>query len=158
MPDTFHQIQLEKAGPSPDAVLASTVNLNSVKWKDFQLTQLFEITGTHTTPVTRLESYGLGDHPYVTTRATNNGVRGFYDHATEEGNVLVVDSAVLGYCSYQRDDFSASDHVEKLTPRFDMNQYLGIFLTTVINQNQYRYSYGRKASQERLRKTYIKLP
>ena len=158
MSDAFQEIQLEKAVPSPDAILATTVKLSSVKWKGFQLAELFDIAGTKTTPIARLDSHGLGDYPYVTTRATNNGVHDFYDHATEKGNVLVVDSAVVGYCSYQRGDFSASDHVEKLTPRFDMNQYLGIFLATVINHNQYRYSYGRKASQKRLRKTWIKLP
>ncbi len=94
----------------------------------------------------------------LTTRARNNGVRAFYDYYTEKGNVLVVDSAVLGYCSYQQDDFSASDHVEKLIPKFEFNQYLGMFLTTIINHNQYLFSYGRKASQKRLKKTFIKLP
>ena len=158
MPDTFHEVQLEKAGPSPDAILATAVKSDSVGWKAFQLAELFDITGTKTTPVSELELHGLGHYPYVTTRATNNGISGFYGHATEKGGVLVVDSAVVGYCSYQRDDFSASDHVEKLIPKFAMNQYLGMFLATVINHNQYRFSYGRKASQKRLRKTWIKLP
>jgi hypothetical protein len=94
----------------------------------------------------------------VTTQATNNGVGGFYDHFTETGNVLVIDSAVLGYCGYQRHNFSASDHVEKLTPKFNMNQYVALFLTTVLNLEQYRYNYGRKASQTRLRKAIVRLP
>ena len=88
MPDAFQEIQLGKAGPPPDPIFASTVKLTSAEWKDFQLTELFDITGTGTTPSAQLESYGLGDYPYVTTRSTNNGVSGFYDYATEEGNVL----------------------------------------------------------------------
>ena len=138
MPDDFQEIQLGRAGPSRNPIIESTLNLTSVKWKDFRLVELFDISGTKATPMERLESYGIGKCPYITTRASNNGVGGFYDHATEEGNVLVVDSAVVGYCSYQPYDFSASDHVEKLIPKFDMNEYLGIFLTTVINYNQYR--------------------
>ena len=83
---------------------------------------------------------------------------GFFNYFTETGKILTVDSAVLGYCSYQSFNFSASDHVEKLTPKFSMNQYVAMFLTTIMNLEQYRYSYGRKASQGRLKKTRIKLP
>jgi restriction endonuclease S subunit len=105
-----------------------------------------------------LEEYGIGHYPYVTTQATNNGVRGFYDFYTEEGNVLTVDSAVLGYCAYQPLNFSASDHVEKLIPKFKMNKYIAMFLTTIINLEQYRYNYGRKCSQSRMKQAKIKLP
>jgi len=69
-----------------------------------------------------------------------------------------VDSAVLGYCSYQPLPFSASDHVEKLIPKFKINKYIALFLTTIINLEQYRYNYGIKCSQIRMRKLKIKLP
>lgn len=97
-------------------------------------------------------------YPYVTTQATNNGIRNFYDIFTDEGNILTIDSAVLGFCSYQPLNFSASDHVEKLVPKFELNVYKALFLTTVINKEQYRYSYGRKYNQDRIRETVIKLP
>lgn len=105
-----------------------------------------------------LEEYGSGKYPYVTTQATNNGMDGFYDFFTEEGNVLTVDSAVLGYCSYQPSPFSASDHVEKLIPKFKMNKYIAMFMATIVNQEQYRYNYGRKCSQSRMDQIRIKLP
>ena len=158
IPESFQAVQLEGSTPVDIPILDISLNLTSIEWKSFRLCDLFSISGTKTTSQAQLKSHGTGNFPYVTTKATNNGVRGFYDHATERGQVLVVDSAVLGYCSYQRDAFSASDHVEKLIPKFDMNQYLGIFLATVINHNQYRYSYGRKASQTRLKNAWIKLP
>ena len=100
-------------------------------------------------------------YPYVTTQATNNGVKGFCDSWTEavgEGGVLTIDSAVAGYCAWQNRPFSASDHVEKLTPKFPMNECVAMFLTAVINIEQYRYNYGRKCSQTRLRKARIRLP
>ena len=158
IPESFQEIQLECSSPVAAPILDICLDLTSVEWKDFRLCDLFSISGTKTTPLAQLKSYGAGNSPYVTTKASNNGVHDFYDHATEQGQVLVVDSAVLGYCSYQRDDFSASDHVEKLTPKFDMNKYISIFLATIINHNQYRFSYGRKACQERLRSAWIKLP
>ena len=134
------------------------INLNIDKWELFELDKLFTITGSKTTPLLELEEYGKGKYSYVTTQATNNGVEGFYDFYTEEGNVLTVDSAVLGYCSYQPFNFSASDHVEKLIPTFEMNKYVAMFLVTIMNLEKYRYNYGRKCSQTRMKQISIKLP
>jgi restriction endonuclease S subunit len=100
----------------------------------------------------------LGNTNFRNVNATNNGVDGFFDFYTEEGNVLTVDSAVLGYCSYQPFDFSASDHVEKLIPTFEMNKYIAMFLVTIMNLEKYRYNYGRKCSQTRMKQISIKLP
>ncbi|KKW40067.1 MAG: hypothetical protein UY89_C0006G0003 [Parcubacteria group bacterium GW2011_GWA1_54_9] len=134
------------------------VRLSVDQWQYFDLKDLFKITGSKTTSIIDLQEVGFGKYPFVTTQATNNGVEGFYDLYTESGNVLTVDSAVLGYCSYQPENFSASDHVEKLIPNFNMNRYIALFLVTIFNQEQYRYNYGRKASQERIRNRGIKLP
>lgn len=138
----------------------NNIQLNTKNWKSFKLSsdELFVIKGSKTVPILELEEYGKGEYPFVTTAATNNGVEGFYAHYTEGGNVLTIDSAVIGYCSYQPLNFSASDHVEKLMPNFPLNKYIAMFLTTVINQEQYRYNYGRKAAHIRLNNAYIKLP
>ncbi len=158
VPTEFVQFPLETGEPSADPLKHEIFELDVGSWKEFPLSDWFTVSGTKTTSPTALEAYGDGVHPYVTTKATNNGTDGFYDHATEPGNVLVVDSAVLGYCSFQAEDFTASDHVEKLAPRFQMNSYIALFLTTVINLEHHRYNYGRKASQQRLRKGFVKLP
>ncbi|MDR2430725.1 MAG: restriction endonuclease subunit S [Candidatus Margulisbacteria bacterium] len=132
--------------------------IDTSNWQNFNLADLFEIKGTKTTPLIELQEYGAGRFPFVTTQATNNGVEGYYNFSTEKGGVLTVDSAVLGFCSYQDADFSASDHVEKLTPKFNMTKNIAMFLVTIMNREQYRYNYGRKASQERLKARSIKLP
>jgi hypothetical protein len=157
----FEKITLDNIiSVSKEAISNKRLELRTGEWKYFKLASpnLFRITGSKTTPLLELEGYGPGKYPYVTTQATNNGVAGFYDFFTETGNILVVDSAVLGYCSYQPLNFSASDHVEKLIPKFKMNQYIGMFLATILNLEQYRYSYGRKACQSRLKVTSISLP
>jgi len=134
------------------------VVIDSKKWKEIELQNIFDIKGSKTTPKLKLIESGEGKYPYVTTRASNNAVDGFYSTWTDKGNVLTIDSATIGYCSFQEDDFSASDHVEKLIPKFEMNIYTALFLQTIINLEQFRYSYGRKYNQERIRKTKIKLP
>ena len=158
MPASFEGISLRTGSISPESAVPASLELTATGWKEFKLSDLFDISGTQTTTLTALQASGNGAYPYITTQAKNNAVGGFYDHTTEKGNVLVIDSAVLGYCSYQRADFSASDHVEKLTPRFSMNQYMALFLTTVMNLERYRYSYGRKASQQRIRQSNVRLP
>ena len=145
--------------PSTESFHQKKCDLKDREWGYFNLKDLFRITGSKTNLFTDLEeSDSANGYPYVSTQATNNGVNGFVDTYTEDGNVLTIDSAVLGYCAYQEKPFSASDHVEKLIPEFKMNKYIAMFLVTVINQEQYRYNYGRKCSQTRLKANQIKLP
>jgi len=162
VPDRFIKIKIgEIDKTSKDSVVDKKFNLKIKKWKLFNLTRsggLFRIKGSTTTPVMELEEYGKGGYPHITTQATNNGTEGHYDFYSEEGNVLTVDSAVLGYCAYQRLPFSASDHVEKLIPKFKINKYIAMFLVTILNLEQYRYNYGRKCSQTRMEKINIRLP
>lgn len=127
-------------------------------WEDFKLADLFEVTGTATTKVEVLNSYGRGYYPYVTTQSTNNGVKSYYDYFTEKGNILTIDSATIGSCFYQDRNFSASDHVEKLVPKFKLNQFIGEFLSVIIQQEMFRYGYGRKFNQKRIKNTILKLP
>jgi len=159
IPEEYLDIKIEnidKTSKSPKK--KANINIDFKTWNPFKLTALFDIKGTKTTPLLELEEYGKGKFPYVTTQATNNGIDGFYDHYTEEGNVLTIDSAVIGYCSYQPQKFSASDHVEKLIPKFEMNNYVAMFFATILNLEQYRYNYGRKASQTRMKEILVKLP
>ena len=139
-------------------VASSPIPLNTKEWELFKIPNLFTITGTKTTPIVDLEYSGYGEYPYVTTQATNNGVDGFFTTQTEASGVLTIDSAVCGYCSYQSLPFSASDHVEKLIPLFDMDIYVAMFFVTIFNVEQYRYNYGRKCSHTRLKEAEIRLP
>ena len=135
------------------------MELNVQDWKEFKLSDYFDVKGSATTKLDVLiDEYGAGNYPYVTTQATNNGVAGYYNCFTEEGNILVADSAVAGYVSYQSYNFSASDHVEKIIPKYYFNKYIAMFLVTVLNKDNYRYSYGRKFNQDNIRNTIMKLP
>ena len=132
--------------------------INISEWKEYKVKNLFDVKGTKTTKIEELENYGKGYYPYVTTQAVNNGVANKYNYYTESGGVLTIDSAVLGYCTYQEKPFSASDHVEKLTPKFKMNKYIALFFVALFNNECYKYSYGRKANQLKIKETILKLP
>lgn len=155
---SFRILNSESKISSISSLLNKKLNFSVENWRWFLINDLFEISGTKTTPKLKLEEIGGGEYPYITTQSTNNGVEGFYNFYTEQGNVMVIDSAVAGFCSYQENNFSASDHVEKLTPKFKLNKYIGLFLQTIINLEQFRYSYGKKFNQIKIRSTKIKLP
>ncbi len=159
VPFKFTQIDISKIDKiTQGSVLEKKLNLEVDNWAFFKLSSLFKIVGSKTTSLLNLKEYGKGIYPYVTTQATNNGIAGFYDFYTEDRECLTLDSAVIGYCSYQRISFSASDHVEKMIPKFKMSKYIAMFVVTILNMEQYRYNYGRKRSQTRIKTEYIRLP
>ncbi len=134
--------------------------MDTTNWKEFALTDLFNITGSKTTPKKELFFNDDEKYPYVTTAGTNNGVFGYTSKYTELGNVLTVDSAVLGSTFYQKYNFTASDHVEKLIPKFNMNEYVALFFVGILNKTAtiYRYAYNEKRSQVALQSEKISLP
>ena len=49
--------------------------------------------------------------------------------------------------------------MEKIWPKNkELNQYKALFLTTILNFENYKYSYGRKRNLENIRKEKILLP
>lgn len=145
-----------------DAIIAvgGGHKINTSTWKEFNLKDLFEISGSKTTSKQTLNKIGIGKHPYITTQATVNGVGGYFDFYTEQGDCLTIDSAVLGTCFYQQENFSASDHVEILRPKFEWNKYVALFLVNILNNTgrHYNYSYLLKRSQMQLKQETIPLP
>ena len=94
--------------------------------------------------MSKLEKYKQKIYPYVTTQASNNGIADYFGIYTDEGNVLVVDSAVAGYMTYQDKNFSASDHVEKLIPKFKLNKFVGLFIASIWNK---KYAFNTYTTQ-----------
>lgn len=139
--------------------VTNKTKINTSSWKEFFLIDLFEVKGTKTTSKNKLIKKE-GIYPYVTTTSKNNGIEFYSNIWTEKGNCLVVDSAVAGYMSYQDKNFTASDHVEKLIPKFFMSKEIAMFICCIWNCSKMnkKYSYILKASQTQLKKETIFLP
>lgn len=136
------------------------LKLNDRKYKSFKIGEIFKVTGTITTHPSKLVENGYT--PRITCAATNNGLDGTYKNApTEKGDVLTIDSATIGYVSYQYKDFIATDHVEKLISKdgSKIGYHCGLFIKTMIdNAISKKYGYGYKFSQTRIKKQTIILP
>ena len=161
--DELKMLEILSESISKEPELNRTVDLpNIINWEEFTLQYMFDIHGAEKKfTKEQIGNYGQGEYPYIVTSSQNNGVQGFYAHYTEEGKVLTIDSATVGSCFYQQMRFSASEHVEKLIPKrdiFDMNVYTALFLQTIISCEKFRYNFGRKFSQARIKETSIPLP
>jgi hypothetical protein len=76
-----------------------------------------------------------------------------------KGNTLTISyDGSIGEAFYQSEDFWASDAVNVLYPKFEMNAEIGLFLCTLIRKEKYRFNYGRKWHLERMKESVIRLP
>lgn len=143
-----------------EEIFKNKLNLNDIEWKEFKISEIFEVSGTITTHPSQLKPNGKT--PRITCASTNNALDDTYANSpTEKGKVLTIDSATVGYVSYQENDFIATDHVEKIWIKNNktMNRYIGLFLKQCIdNAVLLKYGYGYKFSQTRIKKQIVNLP
>ncbi len=136
------------------------MKLDNCRWKAFFISDLFVVEGTETTHPSKLIT--CGNNPRITCSATNNGLDDFYKNPiTERGDVLTIDSATIGFVSYQENDFLATDHVEKLIRKAGkpLGRYVGLFIKMCIDKScSGKYGYGYKFAQKRIERQIVKLP
>lgn len=136
------------------------LDLKNKEWKEFLISDIFNVSGTITTHPSKLIKGGFT--PRITCSATNNAFENSYKNdPTETGGVLTIDSATVGFVSFQEADFIATDHVEKLSLKNGkrINKYLGAFIIRAISSaTKGKYGYGYKFSQKRITKQNILLP
>lgn len=100
-------------------------------------------------------------YPVITSTTQNNGVDGYYSNKNCNANSLVCGGEASGmYTTYQPYDCWVMDRARIFTPTEGtiINEYTGIYLATVFNLNQYRYSYGRSANPDEIENLTIILP
>lgn len=147
------------------------VNLEPSNWKYFNFDDVFTISkGKRQTKLQLKDSLNSGKPliPFVAAKADNNAVREYcgLDPLCSEPAITVNYNGSVGEAFYQSNPFYASDDVIILTPKveendnklFNMTTEIGMFLSTVIRVEKYRFNYGRKWNLKRFTKDRIKLP
>lgn len=135
--------------------LNNTPDLSTNNWREFKLTQFFNMkAGKY---IDKL-NYGHGNTPYISASDNNNGLMGKINvNPVFRGESLTI-GKVGATTYYQPSDFCATSDVTILEPLFEMNKYIGLFLTTVINLEKFKWSYGRQIRLNDCRNLSIKLP
>lgn len=130
-------------------------NMNTIKWKDFLLSDLFP----NITRGTRLTQYERepGKTPLVTAGYQNEGVADFISNSEQERfrNTITIDM----FCNvfYRDYTFCCDDNILVIN-NFNFSQNVGLFLSVIIGLDKYRFAYGRQYRKKDYQKHVIKLP
>ncbi len=169
---TFKELLVPSYEEIPDWVKRRNVNsdfietplssnrllLNTKEWKWFRYNEIFIIKkGKRLTKA----DMNIGKIPYIGAIDSNNGISAYIanDEYLHSANTITVSyNGSIAEAYYQTQDFWATDDVNVLYPKFNMNVYSAMFLTTIINKEKYRFNYGRKWDKELMCGSLIKLP
>lgn len=135
-----------------------TPELDVSTWREFKYSDLFE---TKRGKISSLRGLDDGKTPVVTAASVNNGITAWVAREPKHrGNTITIsgDGVNVGEAFYQAEPYLANTAVNVLTPKFELNSYIAMFLCTIIRKEKFKYNYGRKWSLTRMRNSIIKLP
>ncbi len=135
-------------------VIDEKLDINFNNWSYFPIKEIFpSITrGQRQKASDRIS----GDIPYYSASKNNNGLTDYIDNPTfiEHDSLIYT---TFGDSYYVVGDFTASDEITILNNE-KLNKYNGQFLSTIIKQEQFRYSFGRKAFKNKIAEATLYLP
>jgi hypothetical protein len=158
IPSFVNSSNLKRYSGIEKPLISDKIIIDSTKWKWFTYDQLFEIERGKGPRKKDLD--GSGNIPFVTSSDQNNGWTAYTSHQPiHMGNTIGVNrNGSVAEAFYQPLPFCSTEDVHIFTPKFEMNKYVGIFLSTLIKKEKYRYNYGRKWGIARMKSSKIKLP
>lgn len=128
------------------------------RWKPFKLEDLFDIKkGSRLTKKDMKE----GDIRYVGATAFNNGITNYIGNNEEThpaGTLTVCYNGSIGQTYFQDKAFWATDDVNVLYPKFQMNKYSALFIAPLIRSVGKNYAYTDKWKIEDMKNSIIYLP
>lgn len=134
-------------------------SLRSVKWGEFAIGELFDISRGRNFPKSDWKS---GSIPIITTTGLNNGITDFISNPNDKvskNSLTVAGTGTVGSTFYHEYEHNVGEWVLSLTLKDkDLNKHLALFLTTVISYQKDKYSYAYKLGNERLSAQKILLP
>lgn len=135
------------------------LNLNDREWKEFYLRDIFpEIQRGK-----RLKTadHVVGNIPYVSSSSVNNGVDAFIGNTSKirkfSDCLSLANSGSVGKTFYHNYEFIASDHVTALKSD-ELSKYSYIFIATIVQRLEEKYSFNREINDMRINKEKILLP
>lgn len=158
----FSEWDESEISPLSNGYIINNLNVNSWKW--YRLGDLIEkpykAKAYSAQDLTFVKFNSANSIRYVTRTDDNNGVKGFVENENfidyEEGNAIIIgDTTSTIY--YQDSSFICGDHIVIIrSPK--MNKYNGLFLVSILNQERFRYCYGKSFKKDSISNTMIKLP
>jgi hypothetical protein len=159
IPNWVNEVNLHQFENSNQAFLKTKPpEVNTKYWKYFEYQDLFDIERGKGPRIKDLD--GSGSTPVVTSSDSNNGWTAVTNvQPIHDGNTIGVNrNGSIAEAFYQPIPFCSTEDVHIFEPKFKMNKYTGLFISTLIKKEKYRYNYGRKWGITRMKVSKIKLP
>ena len=132
--------------------------MDTSSWQLFELQTLFNIEkGTRLTKA----DMKPGDIPFIGATAFHNGITAMIGNsdALHPANVITVSyNGSVGEAFYQESQFWASDDVNILYPKFELNRNIALFLIPLIRAAGKNYAFVNKWKIEDMASSTILLP
>ena len=172
----FVNSRIQKVFPEP--ILNKKIELDVGKWRTFVYDDIFDISnGYYNKKPDEIEN---GNIPFIGATERNNGITSWHNIEIIESTtrdrsdnnhelskklfkgrdyITISNDGSVGYAFYQPVDFTCSHSVNPIKLKnAQLNQYIAMFLCTLIRLERYRWAYGRKWRPTRMPKSQIKLP
>jgi len=171
----LENISVEK--PRNKNILNQKLELDTKNRKSFRYDEIFDIKKWYYNK--KPDHIDIGNIPFIWATEYENGVTDYFTQEEIEncnrtewsafddiekkifkGNTITVSNdGSVWYAFYQKSDFTCSHSVNILyLKNKELNIYIAMFLITLIGQEQYRRTYGRKRRPSRMPDSIIKLP
>lgn len=132
---------------------------NNTIWKEFFVRDIFPIVQRGKRLIK--DNQVLGDIPYISSSALNNGVDNFIgnDKGVRKFSdcLSLANSGSVGSCFYEPFEFVASDHITHLK-NIDLTPYQYLFIATVLNRLSEKYNFNREINDKRISREKVLLP
>ncbi|MBQ9238573.1 MAG: restriction endonuclease subunit S [Treponema sp.] len=161
LPDSIPEyVYTKNISPLSTEIKNSPPTLKTDNWKMFRIGDLFSIEACKCSNAGNLAEGS--DIWYIGAKKNYNGIMkkvAYADELVTKGNCIIFicnGEGSVGYTNYMDKDFIGSTTL-KVGYNKNLNQYIGMFLVTVLDLERPRYSFGRKWLIH-LTDTEIKLP
>ena len=143
----------------------NALSLNVNEWQEFRFGNLIssinksKALNKDDLVETNNEKHGIR---YITRTGDNNGCELLVDISTvgkeyiQEKNAISIGDTTAT-CFYQDEAFITGDHMVVVRAEW-LNKPLGLFVTSILSKEQFKYSYGRAFLIDRIMGTIIRLP
>lgn len=128
------------------------------RWKLFQISDLFNVQkGKRLTKADMKD----GKIRFIGASAINNGITAYIsndEHLHPQNTITLSYNGSIGEAFYQDEIFWASDDVNVLYPKFEMNRDIAFFIIPLLKTVGKRYAFIDKWKKEDMEKSRIPLP
>jgi hypothetical protein len=158
LPDYINSVSVSDYVFDEKPMIDKQLVMNMENWQSFRYDEIFDLKkGKRLTKAEMLD----GSVNYIGASKFNNGLTakiGNSDCIHPANTITLSYNGSIGEAFYQPEPFWATDDVNVLYPKFELNPYIAMFLCTLLPTEKYRWGYGRKWDLEMMRQSTIKLP